>query len=164
MRPMMRWAVPSCCIIMLRWRFKAPNAGFCSAPASAAAASSCFLRVRFRVRVPRLGFLPERLITRASAAAVEASVTWGGPPAVSSSSRVAVLSGAAILSARGARGRWRLSPRAARRDSRSEFSVPFDGSPTPGLSSPEAGWPAASGSTSIGSRWERRRWLPLLGA
>jgi hypothetical protein len=160
----MRWAVPSCCIIIFRWRFRAPSAGLSDALFSAAAASSCFLRARLAVREPRFGFLPERLMTSASAAATEASEAGGESSARSPRSALAESREVATFSARGALGRTRLSLRAARRDVRSGSECPFElpvspGSPVPGVACPEG-----SSATSIGSRRVRRIRRPLAGA
>ncbi len=152
MRPMTRWAVPNCCIIILRWRFRAPSAGLLSAPLNAAAASSCFLRARFAVRVPRFGFFPERLMTRASAAAAEASEAGGEPSASLSIPALAELRGSALFSARGALGRPRRSFRATCRSECSDSACPFDPIFSPASARSEPACPAGSFSSSVSSR------------
>lgn len=163
-RPIIRWAVPNCCIIMLRWRFRAPSAGLSSAPLNAASASSCFLRARFAVRAPRFGFFPVRLMTRASAAAAEASEAGREPAASSSIPALAESREAAVLSARGALGRTRRSARAACSDEESGSTRPFALTVSPALSVSGVDCRAGSPARSTASRRFLRARRPLAGA
>lgn len=101
---MTRCAVFNCCIIMLRWRLRAPNAGLSSAPAIAVEAISCLRRARSAVFAARRP--PTAGSTRSTGAASAAAFT-GCESAPSSALRTR----AAPRLARGARGR-RPSPAA----------------------------------------------------